>query len=196
MASLAPLGPVYQAGTLSGNPLATAAGLAALDLLDDDLYAELARRAARLADGFRAALERRGRADHRARRRPAASACTSAPRPRSTTTPPARPTRRPTPGFFHALLDEGVALAPGAYEVAFPGLAHDDSILDEVTAAASRAASDPHLTPRLAHSAAKCAIERAIRAPRSRWPRCRAAGSRIGEASSSAGRRVPCRKPT
>jgi glutamate-1-semialdehyde 2,1-aminomutase len=39
MASLAPLGPVYQAGTLSGNPLATAAGLAALDLLDDDLYA-------------------------------------------------------------------------------------------------------------------------------------------------------------
>ena len=56
-ASLAPLGPVYQAGTLSGNPLATAAGLAALDLLDDDLYAELGRRAARLGDGLRAALE-------------------------------------------------------------------------------------------------------------------------------------------
>ena len=43
--------------------------------------------------------------------------------------------------FFHALLDAGVALAPGAYEVAFPGLAHDDAVLDEVTAAAARAAT-------------------------------------------------------
>ena len=59
MAWLAPVGPVYQAGTLSGNPLATAAGLAALDLLDDAAYE-------RLTDGDRAsgraasaALERR-----------------------------------------------------------------------------------------------------------------------------------------
>jgi glutamate-1-semialdehyde 2,1-aminomutase len=42
--------------------------------------------------------------------------------------------------LFHALLHEGVALAPGAYEVAFPGLAHDDSILDQITSAAHRAA--------------------------------------------------------
>jgi glutamate-1-semialdehyde 2,1-aminomutase len=43
--------------------------------------------------------------------------------------------------FFHALLDEGVALAPGAYEVAFPGLAHDDAIIDEILTAANRAAT-------------------------------------------------------
>ena len=49
MAVLAPEGPVYQAGTLSGNPLATAAGLAVLDLLDDAAYAQLAGRAAELA---------------------------------------------------------------------------------------------------------------------------------------------------
>jgi glutamate-1-semialdehyde 2,1-aminomutase len=41
--------------------------------------------------------------------------------------------------FFHALLDEGVALAPGAYEVAFPGLAHDDTVIDEILTATDRA---------------------------------------------------------
>ena len=51
MQQVAPLGPVYQAGTLSGNPLATAAGLAALDLLDAAAYATLAATAERLADG-------------------------------------------------------------------------------------------------------------------------------------------------
>ena len=71
MASLAPLGPVYQAGTLSGNPLATAAGLAALDLLDEDLYSELARRATRLADGLRERADRRRCPGHRACRRAA-----------------------------------------------------------------------------------------------------------------------------
>jgi glutamate-1-semialdehyde 2,1-aminomutase len=43
--------------------------------------------------------------------------------------------------LFHALLDEGVALAPGAYEVSFPGAAHSDEVLDEVVAAAERAAA-------------------------------------------------------
>ena len=56
---LAPLGPVYQAGTLSGNPLATAAGLATLELLDDDAYVTLADRAARLGAGLTAAFAAR-----------------------------------------------------------------------------------------------------------------------------------------
>ncbi len=60
MSALAPLGPVYQAGTLSGNPLATAAGLAALDELDDEHYVELARRAQRLGNGFREAIAASG----------------------------------------------------------------------------------------------------------------------------------------
>jgi glutamate-1-semialdehyde 2,1-aminomutase len=42
--------------------------------------------------------------------------------------------------FFHAMLDRGVALAPGAYEVLFPGLSHTDDVIDEVVAAASDAA--------------------------------------------------------
>ncbi len=52
MAALAPLGPVYQAGTLSGNPLATAAGLAALEMLDSSAYEQLTASATRLADGL------------------------------------------------------------------------------------------------------------------------------------------------
>ena len=56
MSVVAPLGPVYQAGTLSGNPLATAAGLAALEHLDDDAYATLEATATRLADGLRGAF--------------------------------------------------------------------------------------------------------------------------------------------
>ena len=94
MDHLAPLGPVYQAGTLSGNPLATAAGLAALELLDDDAYAMLADRAAVLAAGLQAALRRR-----RPRRRTSplvgrSSACSSATTCPSTTPTPGRPTRR------------------------------------------------------------------------------------------------------
>ena len=60
MAQLAPTGPVYQAGTLSGNPLATAAGLAVLELLDDEAYVELGSRAARLGAGLAAALSGAG----------------------------------------------------------------------------------------------------------------------------------------
>src|SRR5918999_1007821 len=56
MDHLAPLGPVYQAGTLSGNPLATAAGLAVLSRLDADSYALLAATATALADGLRSAI--------------------------------------------------------------------------------------------------------------------------------------------
>ena len=142
MACVAPLGPVYQAGTLSGNPLAMAAGLAALDLLDDAAYVTLEehRGSARRGtdEGIRrppASIARvpvegtlvglffgrelpdrlRGRADDR------------------------RAVR--TPRFFHALLDEGVAIAPGAYEVMFPGLAHDGPVLDEIVSAAGRAAA-------------------------------------------------------
>jgi glutamate-1-semialdehyde 2,1-aminomutase len=60
MDELAPLGPVYQAGTLSGNPLATAAGLAALALLDDDSYVRLEATAELLAAGLREAFAKAG----------------------------------------------------------------------------------------------------------------------------------------
>jgi glutamate-1-semialdehyde 2,1-aminomutase len=140
MDHLAPLGPVYQAGTLSGNPLATAAGLAALDLLDHDAYATLSDRAGRLACALQGQFDGAGlvaRAivvgslvglyfgdhdpvDYEDARRTDESAYAT---------------------FFHAMLDRGVALAPGAYEIAFPGLAHDDAVLDTVVNTAGEAAA-------------------------------------------------------
>lgn len=137
MEQLAPLGPVYQAGTLSGNPVATAAGLAVLDLLDAAAYERLGAASQRLTNGLNAVF---------------ANAAT--PFVASTTgnlvglfageKPPHNFNDAQTTdesayaSFFHGMLDAGVALAPGAYEVAFPGLAHTDAVLDEVVAAAAR----------------------------------------------------------
>ena len=124
MQQVAPLGPVYQAGTLSGNPLATAAGLAALDLLDAAAYATLT--AHRRAPGrrpprrVRRGRHRGGRAAGRQPRRPLLlrrgpgrlRRARSAPTPRAT--PPSS-----TPCSTAAW-----PWRPGAYEVMFPGLAH------------------------------------------------------------------------
>ena len=139
MQQVAPLGPVYQAGTLSGNPLATAAGLAALALLDDAAYVALRATAGRLAAGIRAALAGAGvpavvpQVDSLVGvffGEDAAVDYVSAQRTDTTR----------YAAFFHALLERGVALAPGAYEVLFPGLAHTDAVVDEVVEAATDAA--------------------------------------------------------
>ncbi len=141
METLTPLGVVFHAGTLAGNPLATAAGLAALDTLDDDSYGFLEHQAGRLA----AVLT---------------EACTAAGFPARfpvvgtlvgmVTGAVAQPTDfatakqidEPAFGrFFHALLDAGVAIAPGAYEALFVGLAHTDAVLDRVAEAAHQAAA-------------------------------------------------------
>lgn len=141
MDQMAPLGAVYQAGTLSGNPLATAAGLAALALLDDAAYARLEVTAARLGAGLAAALAAAGLPAHvpveatlvglHLGAEPAVDYATAR------TTDTAAFAR-----LFHALLDRGVALAPGPYEVLFPGLAHDEAIVDEVVAVAGEAAAE------------------------------------------------------
>jgi glutamate-1-semialdehyde 2,1-aminomutase len=139
MSVVAPLGPVYQAGTLSGNPLATAAGLAALDLLDDEAYATLRRRAEALAAGLRAALDGAGIAA----RVPVASTLVGLylgdAEPVDYDGARATDEKRYA-ALFHALLDRGVALAPGAYEVMFPGLAHTDGVVDEIVSVATAAA--------------------------------------------------------
>jgi glutamate-1-semialdehyde 2,1-aminomutase len=140
MAQVAPLGPVYQAGTLSGNPLATAAGLAALELLDDDAYRELARRAERLAGHLRKAMAGAGipAVVPQVSSLVGLFLCDDEPvdYAGAKRTDTARYAR-----LFHAMLDRGVAMAPGAYEVAFPGLAHDDDVIDRIGEIAADAAA-------------------------------------------------------
>ena len=112
MDHLAPAGPVYQAGTLSGNPVAVAAGLAQLDLLTDEVYAGLRAMTDRLVAGLRDAF-----ADDR-RRRPGAPARHPRRHPvrrrrRRAATRTSRPPTTPRYArFFHAMLDRGVYLAP------------------------------------------------------------------------------------
>jgi glutamate-1-semialdehyde 2,1-aminomutase len=139
MDALAPAGPVYQAGTLSGNPLATAAGLAALELLDDTAYETLANRAEALASGLA-----KGFAD--------AGVDVQVPRVASlvgvyfgSEVPVDYDGARRTDEaryaqWFHGMLDRGVATAPGAYEVMFPGLAHSSEIIDTVVERAAEVA--------------------------------------------------------
>ncbi|MEQ1787113.1 MAG: glutamate-1-semialdehyde 2,1-aminomutase [Acidimicrobiales bacterium] len=140
MQQVAPLGPVYQAGTLSGNPLATAAGLAALSLLDASSYDSLRATAARLAGHLRSAFATAG-IDVVV---PVSDALVGLHFGREA--PVDYPTAQQTDTaryatFFHAMLDRGVAMAPGAYEVLFPGLAHTDAVVDEIGAIAHDAAA-------------------------------------------------------
>ena len=130
MDHLAPDGPVYQAGTLSGNPLAMAAGIATLDALAaPGVYATLEARAARLADGLQGAAAAAGvpyavsrvgsiltgffRADPPVHYDEAAT-CDGAAFGR----------------FFHTALAGGVNLAPSQFEAMFVSLAHDDAVID------------------------------------------------------------------
>jgi glutamate-1-semialdehyde 2,1-aminomutase len=141
MDSLAPDGPVFQAGTLSGNPLATAAGRAALALLDDAAYDRLHAGAARLADGLAKAFADAGIDVVVPRVGSLVGLHLGAAAPRTyddaKTTDVDRYRR-----FFHAMLRRGVAMAPGAYEVLFPGLAHTDGVIDDIVARATEAAAE------------------------------------------------------
>ena len=140
MSSVAPVGPVYQAGTLSGNPLAVAAGRKMLELLQrDGVYESLEASSARLVDGL--AGRRRKSAASRSRRI-ASARCSpaSSPRRRSPTTPPPRSRDAARFGkFFHAMLDAGVFLAPSQFEAAFVSTAHDGRAIDRTVEAARRA---------------------------------------------------------
>jgi glutamate-1-semialdehyde 2,1-aminomutase len=121
MSELAPSGAVYQAGTLSGNPIATAAGLSVLRRLrDDDVYAELERRSARLADGLAAF----GRVQ-----RVGAMLTLFAGRDE----PVERFTELDNGRYgelFRGLLERGIYIAPSQYECLFPSLAHGDEEID------------------------------------------------------------------
>ena len=141
MDHLAPLGGVYQGGTLSGNPLATAAGLATLALLDAGAYERLEATAARLQTGMVEAFESAGVTALVPRVGPLLGLFFTDAQPVDFDQADAAASNGVYPRFFHELLDRGVALAPGPYVALFPGLAHDDDVIDETIAAVAAAAA-------------------------------------------------------
>ena len=146
--ALAPAGPVYQAGTLSGNPLATAAGLAVLGAVAPADYEALAARVAVFAKELESAIAGGGLAVTAPTVGPlvglfmAPAADGPLVAPRDYVESRAVAGNGVYPRFFHAMLRRGVALAPGPYEVLFPGLAHDEAVLGRVVEAAAQAAAE------------------------------------------------------
>ena len=141
---LAPLGPVYQAGTLSGNPLAVAAGRATLDHLDADAYARIDRAAAQIADAAASALSAEGVAHVVQRSGNLFSIQFAETPPHDYDTVKAQDAFR-YPPFFRAMLDAGVSLPPSVFEAWFVSAAHDEDavaqIVDALPAAARAAAA-------------------------------------------------------
>jgi glutamate-1-semialdehyde 2,1-aminomutase len=131
MDCLAPIGPVYQAGTLSGNPLATAAGLAVLHELDDDAYADLTVKATRFADGLTQALP-----DAQITRVQTLSGLFFTPTPVTKYEEAQKADHARYAKFFHAMLDRDIFFAPSGYETLFVSLAHTNSVIDDTISAA------------------------------------------------------------
>lgn len=136
---IAPVGPVYQAGTLSGNPIAMAAGLACLnELTAEDHHTALTEKTEKLAMGFKAAAERNGidltvnyvgamfgfffTREEQITSFKQSTACDA----------------ERFKKFFHLMLDEGVYLAPSAFEAGFLSAAHSDEDIEQTLAAADR----------------------------------------------------------
>jgi glutamate-1-semialdehyde 2,1-aminomutase len=143
MADIAPDGPVYQAGTLSGNPLAMAAGLATLEALElPGFYATLGESTRRLTDGLKSIADQRDLplavesvggmfglvfSDDAPMRRFSQITAADIGRFRK---------------FFHGMLDQGVYLAPSAFEAGFVSIAHGEREIDQTLSAADKVLSD------------------------------------------------------
>jgi glutamate-1-semialdehyde 2,1-aminomutase len=144
MARLAPAGPVYQAGTLSGNPLATAAGLATLRAATGDVYARVDHAAATVVELATGALAKEG-VPHRPQVAGNLFSIFFTPDEVRDFDAAQRQETRRYAAFFHAALDHGVYLPPSAYEAWFLSAAHDDAALERVADAlphAARAAAE------------------------------------------------------
>ncbi|MDL4777678.1 glutamate-1-semialdehyde 2,1-aminomutase [Actinomadura xylanilytica] len=139
MAQLAPAGPVYQAGTLSGNPLATAAGLATLRNATDEVYAAIDRSAAVVSSAASEALAKEGVA-HRLQHAGNLFSIFFTDAVVGDFAAAQRQDAKAYAAFFHAMLDHGVYLPPSAYEVWFLSAAHDDAALERITDALPHAA--------------------------------------------------------
>ncbi len=135
---LAPDGPVYQAGTLSGNPLAMAAGLATLEeLKTGSVHEQLETIGARLESGLNAAAERAG-IPVIAQRVGSMSCLFFAEQPVHNLAEAMKADRERFKKYFHGMLAEGVYLAPSAFEAAFLSAAHTEADIDSTIAAAEK----------------------------------------------------------
>ncbi|MEI8055961.1 MAG: glutamate-1-semialdehyde 2,1-aminomutase [Actinomycetes bacterium] len=146
MAYLAPVGPVYQAGTLAGNPVAAACGLATLRQCTDDLYVHLDNTAAKVGQLVSDALAAAGVEHALATAGNLFSVFFSPTAPDDYDQARTQQAWRYA-AFFHAMLDHGVYLPPSAYEAWFVSAAHDDNALDRLVAAlpaAAQAAAQAH----------------------------------------------------
>jgi glutamate-1-semialdehyde 2,1-aminomutase len=148
MEQLAPVGPVYQAGTLSGNPVATAAGLTTLRHCDTSVYERVDRAAEQLALLLTQALAKEGVA-HVLQNAGSLFSVFFCDEAVSNYDDARRQQAWRYAPFFHAMLDQGVYLPPSAFEAWFVSAEHDDAVLDRIEAAlpaaarSAASASDP-----------------------------------------------------
>jgi glutamate-1-semialdehyde 2,1-aminomutase len=138
MEHVAPAGDVYQAGTLSGNPLATAAGLATLELLDAAAYARLDALSVRLAEGLRAAAADAGVPLHVTRAPGLLTPFFHAGPVEDYVAAQAADAER-SAAFTRAMIARGFFLPPSRFEAWFPSLAHTDEQIERTLAAAAEA---------------------------------------------------------
>jgi glutamate-1-semialdehyde 2,1-aminomutase len=146
MDRVAPAGPIYQAGTLSGNPMAMAAGRATLELLTDAAYGRLEATAARLAAGL---VEAARAADVPMQVNRVGSMLTTffSERPVFDAASARAASPRRYAAFFHAMLEAGVYLPPSQFEAAFLSTAHGDAEVDLTLAAAAQALAAAKAAP-------------------------------------------------
>jgi glutamate-1-semialdehyde 2,1-aminomutase len=139
MGHLAPEGPVYQAGTLSGNPVATAAGLATLRGCTDAVYERLGSVAAQISAEAHAALDAAG-VQHVVQYAGSMFSVFFTGQPVRDYDDARRQDSDAFRAFFHSMLSQGVHLPPSAFEAWFVSAAHDDQAVDRVVSALPAAA--------------------------------------------------------
>jgi glutamate-1-semialdehyde 2,1-aminomutase len=139
MQLVAPLGPMYQAGTLSGNPLAMSAGIAALELIrGEEVWEKLEQAAGRLEAGIGEAAKRAGIPIQQTRVGTMFTTFFSETQPRDWESVKAAD-KAQFGKFFQKMLENGVYLAPSQFEAGFLSIMHDEAVIDATIAAAERA---------------------------------------------------------
>ena len=143
MSNIAPLGDVYQAGTLSGNPIATAAGIAQLHILNNDAaYGALTESARNLSDGLSEIFKNAGIEAVVPRVGTLLSIFFTKSKPINFDEAQSAAENGIYAKFFHGMLKRGVALAPGPYEALFPSLAHTKDVIEKTLEIAEETISE------------------------------------------------------